>query len=55
MLKERTTKTNLIVNSLIDLKEDDGNGKGRYFVSRFIEPGLAHYKELGDIVMLSVQ
>ena len=44
-------KTNLIVNSLIDLKEDDGNGKGRYFISRFIEPGLAHYKELGDIVI----
>ena len=51
MLKDRIEKKNLIINSLIDLKEDDGNGKGRYFVSRFIEPGLAHYKELGDIVI----
>lgn len=51
MLKERIEKKNLIVNSLIDLKDDDGKGKGRYFVSRFIEPGLAHYKELGDIVI----
>ena len=51
MLKDRIEKKNLIINSLIDLKEDDGKGKGRYFVSRFIEPGLAHYKELGDIVI----
>ena len=51
MLKDRIEKKNLITNSLIDLKEDDGNGKGRYFVSRFIEAGLAHYKELGDIVI----
>ncbi len=51
MLKDRSEKKNLIINSLIDLQEDDGKGKGRYFVSRFIEPGLAHYKELGDIVI----
>ena len=51
MLKNRIEKKNLIINSLIDLQEDDGKGKGRYFVSRFIEPGLAHYKELGDIVI----
>lgn len=51
MLKDRIKKTNLIVNSLIDLQEDDGKGKGRKFISRFIEPGLAHYKELGDIVI----
>lgn len=51
MLKDRIEKKNLIINSLIDLQEDDGKGKGRYFVSRFIEPGLAHYKELGDIVI----
>lgn len=51
MLKDRIEKKNLIINSLIDLQEDDGKGKGRKFVSRFIEPGLAHYKELGDIVI----
>ena len=51
MLKERIEKKNLIINSLIDLQEDDGKGKGRKFISRFIEPGLAHYKELGDIVI----
>lgn len=51
MLKDRIEKKNLIINSLIDLQEDNGKGKGRYFVSRFIEPGLAHYKELGDIVI----
>lgn len=51
MLKDRIEKKNLIINSLIDLQEDDGKGKGRKFISRFIEPGLAHYKELGDIVI----
>ena len=51
MLKNRIEKKNLIINSLIDLQEEDGKGKGRYFISRFIEPGLAHYKELGDIVI----
>lgn len=47
------TKTKLITNSLIELgvEEDEGKGKGRYFVSKFIEAGLAHYKELGDIVI----
>lgn len=51
MLKNR--KTNLITNSLIELglEEDEGKGKGRYFVSKFIEAGLAHYKELGDILI----
>ena len=51
LLKDR--KTNLITNSLIDLglEEDEGKGKGRYFVSKFIESGLAHYKELGDILI----
>lgn len=46
-------RTNLILNSLIELDQSDkdGKGKGRFFVSKFIEPGLAHYKELGDILI----
>lgn len=46
-------KTNLILNSTIELVDvqEEGNGKGRPFVSRFIEPGIAHYKELGDILI----
>lgn len=47
------SKTKLITNSLLELglEEDEGKGKGRYFVSKFIEAGLAHYKELGDILI----
>lgn len=44
-------KKQLVLNSDIKLAEQDGNGKGRYFVSRFIEPGIAHYEELGDILI----
>lgn len=46
-------KTNLITNSLITLglEESEGKGKGRYFQSKFIEAGIAHYDELGDILI----
>ena len=44
-------KKNLIVNSLIEIDEAEGNGKGHYFKSRFIEAGVAHYDELGDILI----
>ncbi len=46
-------KANLILNSTIELVDvqEEGNGKGRPFVSRFLEPGIAHYKELGDILI----
>lgn len=44
-------KKQLVLNSNIELGEQEGNGKGRYFVSRFIEPGIAHYEELGDILI----
>ena len=44
-------KKQIILNSNIELGEQEGNGKGRYFVSRFIEPGIAHYDELGDILI----
>lgn len=48
MLKQRKR---LITNSLVEISENEGKGKGKYFVSKFIEAGLAHYKELGDIVI----
>ena len=48
MLKKRKK---LITNSLVEINENAGKGKGKYFVSKFIEAGLAHYKELGDIVI----
>lgn len=44
-------KRQLVLNSNIELGEQEGNGKGRHFVSRFIEPGIAHYEELGDILI----
>lgn len=46
-------KTKLILNSSLELgfEENDGKGKGKYFRSRFIEPGVAHYNELGDILI----
>ena len=44
-------KKQLVINSNVELGEQEGNGKGRYFVSRFIEPGIAHYDELGDILI----
>ena len=30
---------------------DEAKGKGRRFVSRFIEPGVAHYQEFGDVLI----
>ena len=44
-------KKQLVLNSNVELGEQEGNGKGRYFMSRFIEPGIAHYEELGDILI----
>lgn len=44
-------KRQIVLNSDIELGEQEGNGKGRYFMSRFIEPGIAHYEELGDILI----
>ena len=47
-------KFNLITNSLVDLGDDlevEGNGKGRKFVSKFIEPGVASYEQFGDVLI----
>ena len=47
-------KNNLITNSLVDLGDDiaiEGNGKGRHFTSRFIEAGVAHYEQFGDVLI----
>ena len=52
MLKEFTSN-NLVTNSIVELGEviDDTQGKGRSFVSRFIEAGVAHYREFGDVLI----
>ena len=45
---------NLIVSNSITLQDevtDAQLGKGRKFVSRFIEAGLVHYKEFGDVLI----
>lgn len=45
---------NLIINNEIELGEDislEAKGKGRYFQSRFIEAGLAHYEQFGDVLI----
>ena len=47
-------KENIIINALIELGDDltaDTKGKGRKFVSKFIEPGVAHYEEFGDVLI----
>ena len=47
-------KTNLILNSAIEIKDNnelEGKGKGRLFVSKFIEPGVAHYEQFGDVLI----
>lgn len=53
MLKEQK-KNNLIIVNALDLGEDvnsEGNGKGRKFTSRFIEAGVAHYEQFGDVLI----
>lgn len=42
---------NLVTNGLIDNFVIDEKGKGHKFVSKFIEAGLVHYKEYGDILI----
>lgn len=47
-------KYNLITNSAVELGDDlttEGNGKGRKFVSKFIEPGVASYEQFGDVLI----
>ena len=47
-------KFNLITNSTVELGDDlstETNGKGRKFVSKFIEPGVAHYEQFGDVLI----
>ena len=47
-------KTNLIINSTVDIGDNieiETNGKGRKFVSRFIEAGVAHYEQFGDVLI----
>ena len=53
MLKNIEKQT-LTVNNKMELGEDisvEAKGKGRKFVSRFIEPGVAHYEEFGDVLI----
>ena len=45
---------NLVVSNALSLQDeitDEQNGKGRKFTSRFIESGIAHYKEFGDVLI----
>lgn len=47
-------KKQLVLNSALELGEDltvEKKGKGRKFVSRFIEAGVAHYQEFGDVLI----
>lgn len=48
----KSNKKNLVLNSAVVLNEHvEAQGKGRKFVSRFIEAGVAHYQEFGDILI----
>ena len=52
MLKSQK-KNSLIINNAIELGEltSEANGKGRKFTSRFIEAGVAHYEQFGDVLI----
>ena len=52
MLKTKT-KNSLIINNAVELGEltSEANGKGRKFTSRFIEAGVAHYEQFGDVLI----
>lgn len=52
MLKSKK-KNSLIINNDIELGEltSEANGKGRKFTSRFIEAGVAHYEQFGDVLI----
>lgn len=52
MLKSQK-KNSLIINNAIELGEltSEANGKGRKFISRFIEAGVAHYEQFGDVLI----
>ena len=48
------TSVQVVTNSAVELGDDidtETNGKGRKFTSRFIEAGIAHYNELGNILI----
>lgn len=50
----QSTKSNLIINNAVELGDNisvEDKGKGRHFTSRFIEAGLAHYQEFGDVLI----
>ena len=47
-------KFNLVTNSTVELGDDiaaESNGKGRKFISKFIEPGVAAYEQFGDVLI----
>ena len=53
MLKDNI-KNCIISNGNIELGEAlaiESKGKGRKFISKFIEPGVAHYEEFGDVLI----
>jgi hypothetical protein len=48
------SKQNLTVTNGLELQDDivlEEKGKGRKFTSRFIEAGLVHYKDLGNVLI----
>lgn len=56
LTKSESFKQNarLVVTNSITLQDeitDEKLGKGRKFISRFIEPGMVHYKEFGDVLI----
>lgn len=50
-MTQENVKNNIVSNGFIELGKEEGKGKGRYFQSRFIEPGIAHYEEFGDVLI----
>lgn len=54
MLKDNTEKIHLEVQNSIEMQDDMQlieQGKGRKFTSRFLEAGVAHYREFGDVLI----
>lgn len=54
LISQKKETKQIVLNSIVELGEDltiEKQGKGRQFTSRFIEAGIAHYSDFGDVLI----
>ena len=54
LISQKKETKQIVLNSIVELGEDltiEKQGKGRQFTSRFIEAGIAHYTDFGDVLI----